>query len=68
MSAPTNKMSKENNHIEAGKMYSPRDDNPTTDNAYVLGVKDGIVRYERISTMKVIFCASPQDFERLWII
>ena len=27
-------MSKENNHIEAGKMYSPRNDNPTTDNAY----------------------------------
>ena len=49
-------------------MYSPRDDNPTTDNAYVLGVRDGIVRYERISTMKVIFCTSPQDFERLWII
>lgn len=52
--------------IVVGDLYEPLPNNPTTDNAKILNINQGIVTYEHVSLVRVILYATVDDFAKMW--
>ena len=65
-STPSKKYKKMSNGINIGGIYDSKDKDSCVTQAKVIDVKDGMVKYEHVSRVRVSFVSTIDDFIREW--